>query len=89
MTVVATRRRINLLQAWKRCGGGWVMLTELELSGAYGSRTAIHTAMRRLREQDVVEIDKSNGDWRYRFTGQGIVALGMVPTKADRMEPKS
>lgn len=81
--MIHTHRRMNLLQAWKRCGGGVRSRSEMMLMGAYGSPQSIDRAMRRLALQGAVEIFKygDTGDRAYRFTTHGQAALGMVPER--------
>lgn len=80
--MIATPRRINLLQAWKMRGGRYLAFSDFVAGGAYGSRRSIHEALLLLEAHGVVvtiKNSKARGQL-YCFTRAGVCAMGFIPS---------
>jgi len=79
--VNTTRRRINLVQAWKISGLEWVTTSDLVKAGAYGSPRLIHKALMRMNAQQLVELRPLGKGYVYRISPQGLTRMGFTASR--------
>jgi hypothetical protein len=79
--VNTTRRRINLVQAWKISGLEWVTTSDLVKAGAYGSPRLIHKALMRMNAQQLVDLRPLGKGYTYRISPTGLTLMGFTASR--------